>query len=135
MSDVRGGPPPTWPGPPARPRNGFGTAALVTGIIGLVLAVLVIGLPFGVAAVVLGVIGLRLAGRGEATNRGVAIGGIVTGILAIAFSGLLFAAGVAFFVENEDEIDNLTECLDEAATEQEAEDCAEEFERDVEPGR
>jgi hypothetical protein len=65
----------------------------------------------------------------------VAVGGIVTGVLAIVFSGLLLAAGVAFFVENEDEIDDLTECLDEADSEQEADECADEFEREVESGR
>jgi len=132
MADVPAGSPPAWSDRPTRPRNGFGIAALVTGIVGVVLAVLLIGVLFGIAAVVLGIIGLRMAGRGEATNRGMAIGGIVTGVLAIVFAGLLIAAGVAFFVENEDEIGDLRECLDRADDEQDAEDCADDFERDVE---
>lgn len=73
--------------PAAAPRNGLGTAALVLGIIGLVLAITVVlfwlGGVLGLVAIILGILGMGRAKRGEATNRGVAIGGLVTGILAL----------------------------------------------------
>ena len=68
MTDAPGTPPPGWTGSPA-PRNGMGTAALVLGIVGLVLALPIIGLLPGIVAIVLGIIGVRRANRGEATNR------------------------------------------------------------------
>ncbi len=86
-------------GPPA-PRNGTGTAALVTGVIGLVMALagfllitLLVGIGLGIAAIVTGVIGRRRAARGEATNSGVAVAGIVLGVLAI----LACVAWLVFF--------------------------------------
>ncbi|MCK6209980.1 hypothetical protein KZX45_05425 [Georgenia sp. EYE_87] len=69
------------------PRNGMGLAALILAVISLLIA----WIPFlgllgglgGLIAVVLGAIGLGRAKRGEATNRGTAIAGIVIGVLAI----------------------------------------------------
>jgi len=80
-----------YDGRPA-PRNGLGTAALVLGILGLLLSIIpAIGVLFGVlglVAVVLGVIGLRRVKRGQATNRGAALTGIITGVLAIVVSAV-----------------------------------------------
>jgi hypothetical protein len=129
VTDQPHGEQPRWSG--ARPRNGWGTAALVLGVVGLFLVIVFIGVLPGLLAVIFGIIGWRRARRGEASNGGVAVAGIVTGALAVVLS---IGWGVVFYAENEDEIDNLTECLDEADTDQEAEDCAEEFERDLESG-
>jgi hypothetical protein len=80
--------------PPQRqPRNGLGVAALVTGVLALVLAVLFIFAPLGallgLIAVGLGIAGLVRANHGVATNRGQAVAGLVTGavglLIAIAF--------------------------------------------------
>jgi hypothetical protein len=85
-----------WPPPTAR--NGFGTAAMVLGIVGAVLGIAcfgaVLGLPLGIAAIIFGIIGLRLANRGEATNRSQALTGLILGIV----STLVSAAMIAFFV-------------------------------------
>ena len=69
------------------PRNGMGLAALIVAVISLVIA----WVPFlgllgglgGLIAVVLGAVALGRANRGEATNRGTAIAGIVIGVIAI----------------------------------------------------
>lgn len=133
MSDApadQGGP--GWPTGPTRPRNGMGTAALVLGIIGFLLAIVVVGGLLGIVAVVLGVVALGRVRRGEATNRGVAVAGIVTGALAIVVAALIVVVGAAFWSENEDEIDDFRDCLEAAETDQAREDCAERFERDIE---
>ena len=119
---------PGWPAE-SRPRNGMGTAALVLGIVGLVLSFFLIGGLLGLVAVILGIVGLRRVRRGEANNRGVAIAGIVTGALAILVAVVV---GV-FLAENADEIEDLGDCLEDADTEQEREDCANRFEDEVEP--
>lgn len=70
-----------------KPRNDAGVAALVLGLLGLVLALLVLPAPLGallgLLAVIFGVVGISRASRGEATNRGQAITGLITGILAL----------------------------------------------------
>ncbi|WP_344258556.1 DUF4190 domain-containing protein [Streptomyces sodiiphilus] len=66
--------------------------ALVLGIIGAVLGITVIlgpaGLVLGVLAVICGSIGVRRVRRGEATNRGVALGGLWTGVGATLLSAV-----------------------------------------------
>ncbi|MGW4651624.1 DUF4190 domain-containing protein [Kitasatospora sp. NPDC004289] len=84
------GVPPYWPPYPMvapQPRNGPGIAALVLGIVAVVMVLVV--LLFWVAwlpaliAVVLGGIGLRNVRRGLATNRGMALAGVVLGVLGL----------------------------------------------------
>ncbi|THV28008.1 DUF4190 domain-containing protein [Glycomyces paridis] len=88
-------PPPPPPPPPyngdgpiqgQQPRNGLGTAALVCGIIAVVTS-FIPGLnwftwPLGVLAIVFGAIGWSRANKGQATNKGIAITGLVLGILS-----------------------------------------------------
>lgn len=97
-----GSPPPEpyygYPPPPTQPRNGLGIAALVIGILAIPAALLMGGgIPLGIVALVLGIVGWRRSKRGEATNGGVAIAGIVLGALGIVVSVALIAIGVAFF--------------------------------------
>jgi hypothetical protein len=132
MSDAPATRPPGWNGSTA-PRNGLGTAALVVGIIGFLLAVIVLGGLLGIVAVVLGFVALGRVRRGEANNRGVAIAGIVTGALAIVLAGIVVAAGAAFWSDNKDEINDLQECLDDARTDRARDDCAQRFEDQVDP--
>jgi hypothetical protein len=105
---------------------------MVCGIVGLLLALSVIlsfvGGPLGIVAVVLGIIGVRRVGRGEATNRGMAITGIVTGAIAVAVA----AAAIALIISSADEIEDLGDCLEDANTEQERDDCANRFEDELE---
>lgn len=96
-------PPPAPPGTPdvppaptdaAAPRNGTGTAALVLGIIGVVLACAYgVGTIVAVIAIVLGAIGLKNVKKGVATNRGSALAGTILGV-----AGLVIGAVVLTFV-------------------------------------
>lgn len=80
-----------WPGRP--PRNGLGTAALVTGVVGLFLGASFLlsplGVPLGAAAAVLGVVALRRVRAGTATNRGQALAGVWTGVAGVVLSAAL----------------------------------------------
>lgn len=101
-----GGPPrpvpaPGWGYPPGvlprpGPRNGFGTAALVCGVIAATLCwTFVMSVPallLGAPALVFGLVGARRARRGEATNRTVALGGAWTGAGAMLVSVAVLAA-------------------------------------------
>lgn len=93
-SGADGGWSPSWSPSEQRTTDGVAIAALVTGILGLLASLipvvgLFVGVPLALAAIVCGIIGLR---RGF--QRGLAIGGLVTGALAILVSiayVLLFA--------------------------------------------
>ena len=89
----------------AHPRNGLGTAALVLGIIGAALF-WTISLPFilGILAIIFGAVGLGRVRRGVANNRGVAMTGLILGIVAvlaplviIIFGALIFAGATSPF--------------------------------------
>jgi hypothetical protein len=86
-------PPPSAPGyywTTAPMRNGLGVASLACGLIGILLG----QVPFlflgsgalGILAIVFGIIGIRRAARGEASNRGIAVTGLVTGGVAFALA-------------------------------------------------
>ncbi|MCA1221609.1 DUF4190 domain-containing protein [Streptomyces sp. 8L] len=73
-------------------RGGLGTAALVLGIIGVVLSwYWPVGLVLGVLAVVFGVVGRRRVLRGEATNAGTAKAGLVLGIVGLVLTAIFVA--------------------------------------------
>ena len=132
MSDVHPAPEQqSWPTGPSGPRNGIGTAALVLGIIGLALAVVVFGGLLGLVAVILGMVALGRVRRGEATNRGVAWAGIITGVLAIALAGIIVAAGAAFWSENKDEIRDFNDCVERADDDAARDRCSDQFEQDL----
>lgn len=73
-----------------RPRNGMGTASLVLGIFSL----LIFGFILGLLAIIFGSIGIGRANRGEATNKGAAIAGMVLGI--IGFVAWIFITSALF---------------------------------------
>jgi Domain of unknown function (DUF4190) len=110
--------------PPAAPKNGLGIAALVIAIIGLFSVFG--GLLLGVVAVILGFIGWGRAKRGEATNAGVAIAGIVLGFLGVIVS----IAAIALLVWGFTEVGgtDYVDCLSRAGNdEQEMQQCADQF--------
>jgi hypothetical protein len=84
-----------YDGRPA-PKNGLGIAALILGVLAILSGWFLIGGLFGIVAIILGIIGSRRAKRGEATNRGMAITGIVLGVLGVLSAIVVFAIG-AFF--------------------------------------
>lgn len=88
--------------------NGMAVGALVTGIIGLLFAVLFfpLGIILGIVATVLGFIAMRKANTLEATaqqqgmpvnsRKGLAIGGLATGIISLVISLALLVFGINF---------------------------------------
>lgn len=123
-----GGGYPTAPAPTA-PKNGLGIAALVVAIIGL-LSVFG-GILLGVVAIVLGFLGWGRAKRGEATNGGVAIAGIVLGVLGVIVSITVIALAIWGFQEVGGA--DLVECMQRAGNDAAAQqECEEQFTRNVE---
>lgn len=91
--------PPTYGGSPygnpyGAPSNGLGLAAMILGILSIPFGPFCIGAIAGIVAIVLGFIGRSRVGRGEATNGGQALAGIICGAV-----GLVVTIGlVALFV-------------------------------------
>jgi hypothetical protein len=118
--------------PPTGPKNGLGIAALVLAIIALVFCWTVAGgIILGLCAVIIGFVARGRVKRGEATNGGVAISGIVLGALAIIVSLIFIPIWIGMFDEvgGTDYID----CLANAGSDQDAiQECADQFQRRVE---
>jgi hypothetical protein len=111
------------------PRNGLGIAALIVAIIALISVVG--GVVLGIVAVILGVLGWQRAKRGEATNGGIAIAGIVLGVLSIIEAIVVIVLSVWAF--NEVGGTDYMDCVSKAGSDQEAvQRCAEQFQRRVE---
>ena len=97
----------SYPAPPApvyrTDRNGMGTAALVLGILGTLFAFTLIFIPLawilGILGLIFGIVGLARANRGEASNKRVALWGIITSSVAI-FLGILFIVGFGVSLGN-----------------------------------
>jgi hypothetical protein len=68
---------------PDPPRNQFGVASVLLGLVGLITCWALIGTFFGIAAVVTGDIARSRVKRGEANNPRTALAGIVLGAVAI----------------------------------------------------
>ena len=120
---------------PTARRNGMGTAALVIGVVALVLVVLILFAPLGallgLVALALGIVGLVRANRGQADNRGQAVAGLVTGALALVI-GLFFTVSIgAFFATNVNDFRQFGRCLDGARGDQARQACAEQLERNL----
>jgi len=76
--------------------NGIGIAAMVLGIIAVVLFWFVgVSWILALLAVIFGGVGISKANRGEANNKGMAVAGIVCGSLVIAFWVIVFIAAAA----------------------------------------
>jgi len=101
----------TFPQPPiihpelaVAPRNGVGTAGFVLGLLGFLFSFIpIVGMiawPLVVLGLVLGLVGLNNANKGRATNKGLAIAGVVLSVLGL----LVCVAWVAIFGQavNED---------------------------------
>jgi hypothetical protein len=115
--------------PPSAPQNGLGIASLVTAIIALLSVVG--GVVLGVVAVILGFMGWGKAKRGQATNGGVAVAGIVLGFLSIIEAVVVIGLFIWGFGEvgGTDYVD----CLSRAGSDQEAvQQCADQFTSNLE---
>ena len=129
-----GQPPGQYPGQPpgqypaARRRNGMGTAALVLGVVAVVLVLLLlfspIGAFLGLLAVLFGILGIMRANRGEADNRGQAVAGLVTGAIALLV-GLFFTISIGvWFSTHVNDFNRFGQCIDDAVGSAAREECA-----------
>ena len=122
--------------PPAAPRNGLGTTALVLAIIGLLSCWTVVGgIIFGIVAVILGFVGRGRVKRGEANNGGVALAGIILGFLSVvaslAFVAIFAVLGITIF--NEGGGRDYIDCMNNAGNDTDAQQqCADEFRQNLE---
>jgi hypothetical protein len=87
---------------PSQPQpNGLAIAALICGIIALLLSwipvINFLAIILGIAAVVTGIMGLRRAGDPRYGQRGLAVGGLVTGGLALVVAIAMLAFFVSIF--------------------------------------
>ncbi|MFD9030587.1 DUF4190 domain-containing protein [Streptomyces sp. NPDC059567] len=109
------GPPPVnMPGMPPQPpfqqpRNGLGVAGLVVGVVGVFFAVIPflfwLGTILGILGLIFGIIGHSRVRSGQATNKGVALSGLVLGSMAIVLSILSLIVTVTAVKDIADEID------------------------------
>ena len=129
-----GQPPAQYPGQPpgqypaARRRNGMGTAALVLGVVAVVLVLLLlfspIGAFLGLLAVLFGILGIMRANRGEADNRGQAVAGLVTGAIALLV-GVFFTISIGvWFSTHVNDFNRFGQCIDDAVGSAAREECA-----------
>lgn len=117
---------------PTAPRNGLGIAALIAGILSLPAAFTIFGgFILAVVAIILGIIGYRRARSGEASNGGMAIAGIVLGVLGIVLSAVLIAIGVWSFntFGGRDYLDCMTQAGNDPAAQAQ---CQEDFKGNLE---
>ena len=126
--------------PPPKPKNGMGVAALVFGILAVLTFWLpIVGLVLGLLAIVFGVIGRGRVRKMQATNGGVALTGLILGVLVfivnIVLSIALFIFGFAFFsVGGGNSLQQFQDCISQsqnapnpAAVQQTAQQCATQF--------
>jgi hypothetical protein len=120
-------PPPTGYGPPPgapAPTNGLAVGSLIAGIIAFFTGWIFIGILIGIAAIVMGILARKKPG-----GRGLAIAGIVTGAFGILW-GVIVIAILVFAAENIDDFDNVFDCLNQADTQAEIDQCEEDFNDD-----
>jgi len=114
----------------------MGTAALVLGVVALVLVILLLFSPLGaflgLLAILFGILGLIRANRGEADNRGQAVAGLITGAVALLF-GILFTISVGtWFATHVNDFRNFGNCMDNATGSAAREQCARQLSNDLE---
>jgi hypothetical protein len=100
-----------------KPGNGLAVAALVTGIVGVVLGMIPIlffvGWGLGITAFVLGLVGRgRAKKRPEVGRKTMATWGVVLGIAAFG----LGCAGYSILTSAVDDLNQTTSCIDNANT-------------------
>lgn len=129
-------PPPTtygdYTGPPTVPRNGLGVASVVIGVLALLGSCTVAGgVIGGVIAVIVGLVARSRVTRGEATNGGVALTGVVLGGLAVVAGAAFIAVWIGLF----DQVGarDYVNCLQDAGQDNaRIEQCSEQFRQAVE---
>ena len=91
------GPPPAYGYPGTvvvqqAPSNGLGTAGFVTGLLGLILCwVPILGIILGLLGIILGGVGIS-TGHKKGAGTGLAIAGLVLGLIALVPAIIIIAA-------------------------------------------
>ena len=100
------------------PQNGLGVAALVVGICAFIFGVIFFPLGFvlGLVGIGLGIAARKKARRGEATNGGAALTGLILSVV-----GLLIAIAIGFFVGSI--FNEVKDCTDPGLSQAEQEQC------------
>jgi MFS family permease len=113
----------------------MGVAALVVGVVSLVLAVLIVFFPLGgllgIIAIILGAIGMARASRGEADNRGQALSGLITGLLALLIAIALGIGVGGFLTTHLNDFRKLGTCWKKADTRVARKACANTFSKKI----
>lgn len=112
-------PPPGGGGYGAKPAtNGIAIAALIVGVISFLFALIpVIGwasVPFAIGAIAMGIAGMSRAKKVN-VGRGMALGGVITGVLALLVSIAYVIIVVVFADDAENKIDDVICQTDESA--------------------
>ncbi|MFD5063002.1 DUF4190 domain-containing protein [Streptomyces sp. NPDC058394] len=92
------------------PSNGMGTAAMVLGILAVCLFC-IYGIPsliLGALALIFGILGRKRVQRGEATNSGQALAGIIMGSIGMVLGVAIIGFFIWLFVTHADEFDDNT---------------------------
>lgn len=92
------------------PSNGMGTAAMVLGILAVCLFC-IYGIPsliLGALALIFGILGRKRVQRGEATNSGQALAGIIMGSIGMVLGVAIIGFFVWLFVAHADDFDDNT---------------------------
>ncbi len=113
------------------PRNGFGIAALVLGILSIPAGFTVIfGVPLAIAAIVFGALGRGRAKKGLANNGGLALTGLILGVVGLLIS--IAIGALAGSLLSRGDFGNLTDCLESAGNDKVAQnECSVEFEDSI----
>ncbi len=102
---------PSGPVPPVRPTNGYATASLVLGIVSVVLCWTIWGgIVLGVLAVVFGALGIGRTKTGV-PGKGMAVAGIVLGIVGIVGAILMVVFFVAVFSHTDVRFQQIQDCF------------------------
>lgn len=105
------GPGPGQGGPPQKPKNGLGIAALVLGILSIPLGIFFfpVGILLALLAIIFAFVGMGRAKKGRATNRGLAIAGLITGLIGLVVGILIAVVYVNAYIDCSDRLgDNAT---------------------------
>jgi heme/copper-type cytochrome/quinol oxidase subunit 2 len=106
---------------------------LVLGILSLLFMIFFppIGVVLGILGLVFGIIGVRRARRGEATNRGQAMAGWITGAIGLVISIVILAVVGSFIFSHRQQIDTYTRCLQNAHTQHARDVCQTQFQNSI----
>jgi len=106
-----GYPPPNFPAPGAghgygRPaaRNGLAITSLVLGILALLTCWLTFpGIILGILAVIFGGVAIARASKDRVSNKGMAIAGLITGVLGLVIGTVLLVVGIRIASDCQDQ--------------------------------